>query len=308
MWQDEIVWRSETATDGRELVTFGTPEFPVEMWGPWNGSSEHEKAIPWHWHEELELTVSIRGEERMMADGKVFHTKPGHGLFVNAGVLHRSEGFPQADQYLHYALVFHPWLVGGAPGSVFWQKYLAPVLNAPECRCVPLRGETVWEKQILAQVERVGALWPEKRPGYEFEVRDALSQIIFLLAENCLQHAPAPTPKELRDAARIKQMVTFIQNHTAEPLTTAQIAASAAVSVSECLRCFRQMLDLTPKEYLKQHRIRHAARLLEQTDRSITQIGVECGFEDMSYFARVFRAEKGCTPSAYRKKLAKSGR
>ena len=46
------------------------------------------------------------------------------------------------------------------------------------------------------------------------------------------------------------------------------------------------------KEYLRQHRIRHAAYLLEQTGQSINAIGAECGFEDMSYFARVFREER----------------
>ena len=102
--------------------------------------------------------------------------------------------------------------------------------------------------------------------------------------------------------ARIKQMIDFVRAHRAEAITTEQIAASAAISVSECLRCFRRMMDLTPKEYLRQHRIRHAVQLLENTDKSITRIGEECGFEDMSYFARVFRAEKGCTPSEYREK------
>lgn len=55
----------------------------------------------------------------------------------------------------------------------------------------------------------------------------------------------------------------------------------------------------------RQHRIRHAVSLLEQTDQSIARIGAACGFDDMSYFARIFRAERGCTPSEYREKLRK---
>ena len=170
---------------------------------------------------------------------------------------------------------------------------------------MPLLGETEWERQILAEMQRIAHLWPEKQPGYEFAVRAALSNILFLLKEHCVQHAPAPTEQELRDAERIKQMVDFVRLHREDPITTAQIAASASISVSECLRCFRRMMDLTPKEYLCQHRIRHAATLLEQTDKPVAQIGAECGFEDMSYFARVFRARQGCTPSAYRAKLRK---
>ena len=188
---------------------------------------------------------------------------------------------------------------------MFWQKYLGPVLNAPECRCVALRGDTDWERQALAELRRISAVWKEHRPGFEFEVRTSLSRILLLLKEHCVQHAQAPSEQELRDAERIKQMVDFIRFHQAEPLTTAQIAASAAISVSECLRCFRRVMDRTPKEYLRQHRIRHAVSLLEQTDQSIARIGAACGFDDMSYFARIFRAERGCTPSEYREKLRK---
>jgi len=134
-------------------------------------------------------------------------------------------------------------------------------------------------------------------------MRAELSKIVLLLKENCVRHAPAPSERELRDAERIKQMVDFARRHQDENITTEDIAASAAISVSECLRCFRRMMNLTPKEYLRQHRVRHAAQLLENTDKSITQVGAECGFEDMSYFARVFRSERGCTPSEYRAKV-----
>lgn len=297
-------WQTVVAPDGREIVTIGTPEFPAQMWGPWD-EAPYKKcvSVPWHWHEEMELNLVLEGTEQYTVDGRTFLLKAGQGMFVNSGVLHGSEVGPDCDCIHHASLVFHGSIVGGASGSVFWQKYLGPLSTAPECRCVPLLGKTEWERQALAQLQHIAALWPEKQPGYEFEVRAALSRIIFLLKENCVRQAQAPSERELRDAERIKQMVDFVRRHREEPITTEEIAASAAISVSECLRCFRRMMDLTPKEYLRQHRVRHAAQLLENTDKSIAQIGTECGFEDMSYFARVFRAERGCTPTEYRARM-----
>jgi len=304
MIDENGIWQGVVGADGQEQVTIGTPEFPVEMWGAWDRTQETLcPGVPWHWHPEFEIDVVTGGAELMQADGKTFRLQTGQGMFVNSGVLHASERAPDTPITHHDSLVFHPSVVGGATGSVFWQKYLSPLVAAPECRCVPLLGETEWERQILAEMQRIAHLWPEKQPGYEFAVRAALSNILFLLKEHCVKHAPAPTEQELRDAERIKQMVDFVRLHREDPITTAQIAASASISVSECLRCFRRMMDLTPKEYLCQHRIRHAATLLEQTDKPVAQIGAECGFEDMSYFARVFRARQGCTPSAYRAKL-----
>lgn len=288
------------APDGRELVTIGTPEFPAEMWGPWQGPDFHCDQVPWHWHEEMEMSLIVKSTERMTVDGRTFDLKPGQGVFINSGVMHGSVPAPGYDYLDHVSLVFHGSIVGGAPGSIFWRKYLGPLSTAPECRCVPLLGESEWERQVLAALRRMADIWPEKRPGYEFEIRTELSKIILLIKENCVKQAQAPTERELRDAERIKQMVDFARRHQDEPITTEDIAASASISVSECLRCFRRMMNLTPKEYLRQHRVRHAAQLLENTDKSIAQIGTECGFEDMSYFARVFRAEQGCTPTEYR--------
>lgn len=300
MIDEHGVWCNVVAPDGRELVTIGTPEFPAQLWGAWNNGSKVNK-IAWHWHEELELNRVTDGVEMMAVDGKTFRLEPGQGVFVNTGVMHGSDPAQGCTEFRHDSLVFHPSLVGGASGSIFWQKYLAPVLNAPECRCVPLLGKTEWEREILAQIKYIAEIWTQK--GYEFEVRTALSKVVFLLLENCVHHIKAPSERELRDAERIKQMLDYIRTHRPEPITTEEIAASANISVSECLRCFRRMMNLTPKEYLRQHRIRHAVQLLTQTDWNITRIGIECGFEDMSYFARVFRAEKGCTPTEYRAQL-----
>ena len=52
MLDENGVWKTTVAPDGRELVTIGTPEFPAEMWGPWNFEGGTCK-VPWHWHEEL---------------------------------------------------------------------------------------------------------------------------------------------------------------------------------------------------------------------------------------------------------------
>lgn len=305
MWDERGIWLISVGPNGQEQVTVGTPEFPVEMWGPWTDAEKIGFCIPWHWHPELELELVMAGEEIVTADGKSFCLKAGQGAFVNAGVLHGSEAAPGQEQTYHASILFDPAVVGGASGSVFWQKYLSPLVTAPECRCIPLTGEQEWERQVLAYMKKALDAWPLKQAGYEFAVREALSGIIFCLKENCVQHAPAPSGRELRDAERIKTMVDFVRSHREEPITTREIAASAAISVSECLRCFRRMMDLTPQEYLRQHRMRHAATLLEHTDLPVAQIGMECGFDDMSYFARVFRTQYGCTPSEYRTRTGK---
>jgi AraC-like DNA-binding protein len=98
-------------------------------------------------------------------------------------------------------------------------------------------------------------------------------------------------------------MLTYIDDHFGEELTVADIADQAAISVSECLRCFHSTLGLTPIQYVKQLRLQRAAELLTSTNRRIADIAAQCGFQDISYFTRSFKAQEGMLPSEYRKQM-----
>lgn len=139
-----------------------------------------------------------------------------------------------------------------------------------------------------------------EEPGYEFQARAALSDVVFLL----VSHAPAgrALPKKaLRNADRIKTMLQYIQAHYAEDIRLEDIAASAAISTSECLRCFRGMIGTTPNQHLRRYRAQRAAELLCGTGLRVTDIALQCGFQDESYFARAFRQVYGCGPTEYRR-------
>lgn len=131
--------------------------------------------------------------------------------------------------------------------------------------------------------------------------------MIFLLFQNCPGAEKTPSEKALRDGQRMKIMLQYIQEHYGEELTLTKIAQSAAVSENECLRCFRTMIGSTPIRYVKQVRIQRAAELLAATDRKISDIGGMCGFQEMSYFAKIFRELKGYTPKEYRRHASIAG-
>ena len=108
--------------------------------------------------------------------------------------------------------------------------------------------------------------------------------------------------KKLRDSQRMKNMLQYIDEHYSDNITINEIAESVSLSVSECLRCFHRTIGTTPIQYLRSLRIKKAAELLTNTDMKIVDVGIICGFQDMSYFAKTFRNIYGCTPSQYREK------
>ena len=80
-----------------------------------------------------------------------------------------------------------------------------------------------------------------------------------------------------------------------------QIAAAAGICERECFRCFSDIMNTTPMEYLNRHRIVTAARMLAEGGHSVGEIAEACGFSTSSYFGKVFRQKMGCTPSEYRR-------
>lgn len=285
----------ETGSDKKELKEHGSVSFPAACYR----NDGRAVDVPWHWHDEMEALVVEKGSIAVeVADSKYMVTE-GNGCFVNAGALHMVKKSGDADVTEH-CIVFHPLLVGGSRDSVFWQKYLLPLIGDPSFSGVYLDASVPWQKKMISLI---GAAWDaccSEEGDYEICARNALSECIGILRGRMPARRQIVSPAALREKERMKTMLRFIQQNFHEALTVGQIASSAAVSESECMRCFRDTIGAAPIAYLKNYRLQNAAGLLRATDVSVSEIGERCGFREMSYFSRAFRSLYGVTPSQYR--------
>lgn len=294
-----------TVTDikGRELMEHGTLLFPIGFYH----DDLQEREVPWHWHEELEAAVITEGQALVAIGTKRYVLKQGEGFFVNTGVLHGA--WAQGDGPCRFhSMAFQARLIAGGMDSIFWQKYLQPLLSDHSLKGVFFYQEEAWQQEAMSWIEEAWQRGVYEGPGFEFQVRHAMSELTLLLYGHRALAGNRPSEKSIRDGERMKQMLQYMQDHYMEEISTSQVAGSALISVSECLRCFRSMINATPIAYLKQLRVQKAAELLTSTDWKVAEIGYKCGFQEMSYFAKSFREIKGCTPSEYRKRKLEKGR
>ena len=89
-----------------------------------------------------------------------------------------------------------------------------------------------------------------------------------------------------------------------EEIDLEQAAAQADISPFHFLRLFSNVLGVTPHQYLVRSRLRHAARLLADDDRSVTDVAYDVGFGDLSNFVRTFHRAAGVSPRAVPRGLA----
>ena len=113
-----------------------------------------------------------------------------------------------------------------------------------------------------------------------------LSAALRLLSTQCVGGKTKVSEQEQIASERMKRMLRYVEEHYAEELTVEKIAACVALSESACLRSFRQLLGITPIQYVKQFRVEKAAELLRSTRLKTGEIGLECGFSDGSYFIK----------------------
>ena len=294
-------YRETINSQGEELLEHGTTLLPVGCYD----DDMKKYPGPWHWHDEMEALIVLEGKAEVAVGTEKYILGPGEGCFINANILHATRNFEEEPCRSH-SVCFHPRLVGGSLDSVFWQNYLRPLLEDKSFAMVCFSPEVSWHAKAMEDLESAWHSCVEEPAGYEFLIRDRLSHLIFLLKENRPAVKSRASEKALRDAERMKRMLQYVQEHYAEELDVAQIAESAMISASECLRCFRSTIGTTPMQYVIEFRIQMAAELLAGTEEKITEVGTRCGFQEMRYFAKTFRKLKGCTPSEYRKKIQRS--
>ena len=156
------------------------------------------------------------------------------------------------------------------------------------------------DNAIIKLIQSAWEAEAEEKSGFEFEVRDFLSKIIYMISEGKSGKIYSPTNRDLRDMQRTKLMITFLEKNFAENLHLSQIAKVAAISESECQRCFKRSTGFSPIQFLKEYRILRAAEKMQFSRQNISDIANECGFLDMSYFAKTFKQIFKMSPTEYR--------
>ncbi len=143
----------------------------------------------------------------------------------------------------------------------------------------------------------------QKDDFYCYDVLYRLFSIWQLILKNNV-----PQKKSLKNLAalRTQQFLQYIECHYHESLTLNRLAASAHVSPSECLRCFKHTLQTTPYKYLMDYRLLKATNLLTDTMLPISQIALLTGFNQQSYFGKSLKEKMGISPRIYRQNMQKN--
>ncbi|MCM1126876.1 MAG: AraC family transcriptional regulator [Lachnospiraceae bacterium] len=264
--------------------------------------------VQWHWHTEIEVIIVNHGAVDFMTDDDKIRLKAGQGILVNQNIMHSIMPVDSDYNCSLYSTTFHPSFLFGYGNTQMSGKYLAPILSSPVFRTMFLDEQDHISSQLMDLVNSVIAVNMTKKYGYELVTKSYLCQLWVILLEHVIpQNVQKHRSANLSmDESRVKEAILYIEDHYAERITLDDLSASIHISKSECCRCFKRTLQITPIEYLMKYRIFKAANMIQKEDlrsRSISELAFSVGFNNASYFNKVFRQFMNCTPSEYKRSV-----
>ena len=291
-----------------EEIAHANSDYPVGVYYVEPGKM-YMGYVRWHWHEEIEINLVKSGSaEFTIGDEKVV-VKEGQAILLNCNVFHSIKSCGNDDCVL-LSLVFHPNILFKIHTSTLATGYLNPITNDSKHRYLIFDRKDMWGRGALAYLSDIFDANFAQEFGYELTTKAYLCQLWVHLLKKFKTGSVVSTrqdnvpPVLSPDEARIKDAIVYIQQHYTESVTLDDIAGSIHVSKSECCRCFKRAVKLTPFEYLMRYRILQAADKILQNDRdtgSISELACSVGFNNTSYFNKLFKKYFNCTPTEYRK-------
>ena len=259
----------------------------------WRSINEADSYAP-HFHSAVEILLPLEGELYSVIDKTEYCVRTGEVLIIPAGCTHS----------LRMELGSVRELVLFEQNNVFTLKEFGAfrqLLSRPVYLDMehPAR-EGVREKLIeMVAVHRSGKLLRNMHCyALLLEIYAQLGESY--LATNATQTEVNALNRQLSGEDAFNRALDYVNENYMDDVTLDSLAAYAGFSRYTLSRMFRQHTGTTFTQYLNKRRVTMAEELLASTKMPVTQVALQCGFNSIATFNRVFRDVRGCTPTQYR--------
>ncbi|MBI4975933.1 MAG: helix-turn-helix transcriptional regulator [Spirochaetes bacterium] len=251
-----------------------------------------------HTHSASELIVCASGHSTHTIDGVIHSMRTGDVFVIKPGMHHSFSG---CKNFFHYNVSFLADMLASSGDDIRREAGYHALFNAaaggsPDSMMVTLAADDLARARTLldAIIKECAA----RRTAYETAVRGLFMEFVVLLVRAYAKRGGALTPH-----AQIAYIAGYLETNFRERISLDHLVETSGLSRRHFTRLFRKLYEKSPKEYLLDIRIREAAMLLADGERSITEVAQVSGFDDSNYFSRAFSAVTGVSPREYRKKI-----
>lgn len=279
----------------QETKTHGNLDFPFNIY-PCSIPLDFA-AVPAHWHNDMEIIYIKKGKGTISVDLTPYLVQTGDIVFIAPGQLHSIEQLTgHAMEYEN--IIFQLSLLMTNLGDLCSEQFFTPLLHNQIALPVRLCADSPYYEKAARFLNEI-----DKLSGYG----DALSALgikgqLFGLFHLLFCHfsGEGNLRQHSRSLDNVKLILKHVETHYQEKLSIQEMAGLCGFSCSHFMKFFKQYMGMSFIDYLNDYRLTMAARMLSVSHDAIVTIAAETGFENLSYFNRLFKRRFGMTPSRYR--------
>ena len=290
---------------GRRLARNALPG--VKSVGFWDADRVQDWGLDWHRNEGIELTLLESGKLGFAVDGQEFTLEPDDLTFTRPWQKHRV-GDPYVGVGRLHCLILD---VGVRRPHQTWRWPSWIVLTSADQReltdILRHNEQPVWRAthEVARGFRRISAAVAADRDGSHVSSLAVHINQLFLSVLEMFRGQEVSLDESLSSARRTVELfwqdVCRNLDHLALEWTVRGMAKRCGMGVTNFIHHSKQLVNMTPIQYLNHCRLTWAARLLkEEPDRSVTDIALACGFASSQYFATLFRRNFSVTPREFR--------
>jgi AraC-like DNA-binding protein len=251
---------------------------------------------PLHYHPEYELTLIVQGKGKRFVGDNIENFEAGDLVLLGSNLPHfwRSDKvFYENKEPISAAIVIQ-----------FSTDFVKNILEKlPECKAIVSmlhlsKSGIKFSESFTPLLEKIVEEKGTKRFISLLDLLEKMSQTTDyqLLASEHFNIKPDDAENE-----RMRKILEFTLDNFQNEISIDAIAEIAHLTVPSFCRYFKSRTRKTYIDYLNEIRVSHARKLLIDSELGVSQVGLECGFQNLSHFHRVFKNQVGVTPLAYRR-------
>jgi len=275
-------------------------EFPFQI-SEVELTPENSRPGSYHWHSYFEITCVLGGKGNYFVNGQEY-TMEEDDIIIFNNVEPHGWKLIGGDMKL-LVMIFSPEFVAEKL-SIFDTEYLKPFVERGSNFKNRIGREEEVSGEIRSSIWEIYHEWQQKKEGYPLMIKANVLRILTMLIRAYQDESKSGEMlREKKNAMkRLEQAFNYIDDHYCEKLTLEEVASSVYMSSNYFSSYFRKVTNISFSDYVTRMRINHARELLRETDKNVTEIAMECGFNNISNFYRLYKKHVGKPPKDEKQK------
>ncbi len=254
-----------------------------------------------HWHEQMELIYIKKGSGTVSVGLIPYHVEAGYIVPVLPGELHSIDGDPGVRME-YENIIFSLSILDSTAETDWCRTNLLDPLRSGSLRFPrPITPGTAFHAEATRALDQADHICEDRMSGYSLLVKSQLYLFMHALFQFRYRD-PLQKRAESQHAEKLKYVISWVKEHYQEPVSIQDAAALTGYSEAHFMRIFKNETGQTFVHFLTEYRLAAASYYLKETNDSISNIAMTCGFENLSYFIRTFKKKYGSSPREFRKR------